>query len=416
MQFSVFVAVLIALLLSGMILYAYTFLYMKEQSKGAITNIQMADLGIHSLLQQTVMNSDTTHLAFATKHNQTIKTNLSQWGVFHKGTCIAQFRTKIFTKTALIGSSILSPTAPTLYLQDTYNGLSVVGNTIIKGNVYLPQQGIKSGYIAGNSYYGSQLLYGTAGNSTKKLPELQGNLLKGIIFYLKDYMPDPTDSSISMVMGKKTTNSFKKKTLEYYSLSPIILEHSRMSGNIIIKSETSIKIKKTAELHDVILIAPVIEIESETIGNFQALASAKITVGNNCRLNYPSALLLYQDNLHNTTAINTDPFDNQIFINNGTTVKGIVCYLQTNEIPDFKTQIVLETEALIKGQVYCNGNFEIKGTVSGSVYTRQFVANESGSIFVNHIYNATIENENIPTLYGGIVFDGTPKTVVKWLY
>ena len=75
-----------------------------------------------------------------------------------------------------------------------------------------------------------------------------------------------------------------------------------------------------------------------------------------------------------------------------------------------------EKDAKIKGQVYCNGNFEIKGTVSGSVYTKQFVANQSGSIFMNHIYNATIENQNIPMMYGGILLEQEPKTVLQWLY
>lgn len=416
LQFTVFVAVLIALLLAGLILYAYTFIYMKEQSKGAIENIQMADIGIQYLLEQKEINSDTTQIDFIKKENQTIKTHLSQWGIFQKGITVTQFRKKKFIKTALIGSLIKADESPTLFLQETHNGLTVVGNTTIRGNAYLPTQGVNSGYIAGNSYYGSQLIYGVTKKSTPELPKLEKSLLDGIQYYLKEYKPNTQEDYINLGSALKITNSFKTKTKGYYSSDPIVLENKIIIGNIIIKSGTSIKIKKTALLKDIILIAPIIEIEDEATGNFQAIASKKITLGKSCNLIYPTALLLFQDNKNSPNETSNIPFDNQIYINSGSVVKGTICYIQTKKTADFQTQIVLEKEAKIKGQVYCNGNFEIRGTVSGSVYTKQFVANQSGSIFMNHIYNGTIENENIPAIYGGLLFEQEPKTVLKWLY
>jgi cytoskeletal protein CcmA (bactofilin family) len=416
LQFTVFIAVLIALLLAGLILYAYTFIYMKDQSKGAIENIQLADIGIQSLLEQKELNLDTAQIDFIKKENQSIKTNLSQWGIFQKGIVVTQFRKKKFTKTAIIGSLINADLSPTLFLKETHNALTVVGTTSIKGIAYLPTQGVNSGYIAGNSYYGSQLIYGSIKKSAAELPKPEKTVLEALDNYIKTYKIENQQDYVNLDTGSRIINSFKSRTKGYYSQNPIVLENKIISGNIIIKSETSIKIKKTALLTDVILIAPIIEIEDETTGTFQALASKKIILGKKCSLNYPSALVLSQDNKNSATEISTIPFDNQIFIDAGTIVRGAVCYLQTKEIADFQTQIVLEKEAKIKGQVYCNGNFEIKGTLSGSVYTKQFVANQSGSIFMNHVYNATIENETVPKIYGGIILEQEPKTVLKWLY
>ncbi|MEN2401771.1 hypothetical protein GKZ90_0018425 [Flavobacterium sp. MC2016-06] len=416
LQFTVFVAVLIALLLAGLILYAYTFIYMKEQSKGAIENIQFADIGMHSLLEQKVLNTDTIQLDFIKKENQTIKTNLSQWGIFEKGISIAQFRKKKFVKSAIIGSLINTEESPTLFLQETYNALTVVGNTAIRGIAYLPQQGVNSGYIAGNSYYGSQLIYGTIKKSSKELPQVKKSVLEAIDYDLKSFKPVTKEDYISLDK-QRIVNSFQTKTKAVYSENPIVLENKSITGNIIIKSETSIKIKKSALLKDVILIAPIIEIEDETSGTFQAIASKKITIGKACQLSYPSALILYQDNKNNPDEVSINPMDNKIFIDTKSIVKGSICYFQTKTTADFQTQIVLEKEAVIKGQVYCNGNFEIKGTVSGSVITKQFLANQAGSIFMNHIYNATIENLNIPSIYGGIPLEEEqPKTILKWLY
>ncbi|RTY77500.1 hypothetical protein EKL97_15260 [Flavobacterium sp. LS1P28] len=416
LQFTVLIAVLIALLLSGLILYAHTFIYMKEQSKGAIENIQLSDTGIEYLLKQYEINTDTLTIDFVKKENQTIKVHLSQWGIFEKAFTISQFREKKFVKTAIIGSLLNSEESPTLFLQETQNPLTVVGNTTIKGNAYLPTQGVKPGYIAGNSYYGSQLIYGTIRKSSPALPKLNKNIIDVLIFYLEEYEPISQENYINLETNSKITVSFKEKTKGAYSKDPIILENQEISGNIMIKSDTLIRIKKTARLKDLILIAPIIEIEQGTIGNFQAIASKRITLGQDCTLNYPSALVLFQDNKNDPNIVSSKPFDNQILIDTGTIIKGSVCFIQTKELPDFQTLMVLEKEARIKGQVYCNGNFELKGTVSGSVYTKQFIANQSGSIFLNHIYNGTIENENIPTVFGGIVFEAAPKTIMKWLY
>lgn len=416
LQFTVFVSVLIALLLAGLLLYAYTFIYMKEQSKGAIENIQFADIGIYSLLEQKELSTDTIQLDFLQKENQIVRTHLSSWGIYEKGIAISQFRKKKFTKIAIIGSLLNTEKSPTLYLKETNNGLSVVGNTAIRGIAYLPLQGINSGYIAGNSYYGSQLIYGTIKKSTAELPQPEKRVLEAIAFDLKQYRPINEEDYIALENHSKIINSFQSKTKAIYSAAPIVLENKNITGNIIIKSETSILIKKSAILKDVILIAPIIEIEDETTGNFQAIASKRITVGKACKLSYPSALVLFQDNKNNPEEVIVDPMDNKIFIDTKSVIKGSICYFQTKTASDFQTQIVLEKEAVIRGQVYCAGNFELKGTVSGSVYTNQFVANQSGSIFMNHIYNGTIENQNIPALYGGMLLEQESKTVLKWLY
>ncbi|KFF11995.1 hypothetical protein [Flavobacterium hydatis] len=416
LQFTVFVAVLIALLLGALLLYAYTFIYMKEQSKGAIENIQLSNSGINYLLKQQELNTDTIAIDVIKKENQIVKVNLSQWGLFEKATVVTQFRKKKFTKTAIIGSTINAKESPTLILQETQTPLAVVGNTAIRGNIFLPKQGVKSGYIAGNSYYGSQLTYGIVKNSPPKLPALKKSSIDAIIFYLNEYKPTAAEDYINLGINRNSTNSFKTHSKSNYSKGPIFLDNLKLTGNIIIKSDTLIKISKATLLKDIIIIAPIIEIEDGTIGSFQAIASKRISVGKNCNLNYPSALVLYQDTKKNPVEVSTNTFDNKIFIRSGTNFKGSICYYKTDDLANFLTQIVVEENAKIKGQVYCNANFELKGKVSGSVYTKQFVANQSGSIFVNHIYNGTIENENIPNIIGGILLEQEPKTVMKWLY
>ncbi len=416
LQFTIFVAVLIALLLGALILYAYTFVYMKEQSKGAIENIQLSNIGISHLLEKQDNNADTLKLDFSNNENQSIKIHLSSWGVFEKAFVRSHFRKKVFVKVAILGSLINTEEDPTLILQDTHNPLTVVGKTRIKGNTFLPEQSVKSGYIAGNSYYGKQLIYGSIKKSDLTLPKVNATILKAIPFYLQEYKPLKQNEYINLDSKHKIAVSFKENTKGSYSKSPIVLEENTIRGNVIIKSDTLIRIKNTAFLKDIILVAPIVEIEDGVIGNFQVIASNKITVGKKCTLNYPSALVLYQDNKDKLEVVSNSILENKIFIDEGTVIKGSVLYFQTKETSDFQTQIVLEKDARIKGQVFCNGNFELKGIVSGTVCTKLFIANQAGSIFINHVYNGEIENENIPNFFGGIILENEHKVVMKWLY
>lgn len=411
LQFVIFIAVLIALLLSGLILYAHTFVFLKEQSKATIENIQLSDSGIFQMLQSRETNIDTLLLDLSNKEDQTIKTHISQWGLFQKAFVETQHRAKSFVKTALIGSEV-DAESPTLYLQETHIPLTLVGATKIKGNVFLPLQGVQSGYIAGESYYGSSLIYGTSRPSNAKLPDLDGQCVDQLYFYIREYKLQDADFDLSG--NKRIINSFKKGVKSVYSKEKIVLENIHMTGNIIIKSDSLIIIKKTAAIKDLILIAPAVEIEDGVEGSFQVVASKRITVGKNCHLTYPSALALVQE--HGQDFQPNNKFDHKIFIDEGSILRGSICYLRKEMAEDFYPQIVLEKTARIKGQVYCMGNFELKGHVSGSVFTKQFVANSSGSIYMNHIYGGTIENENLPELYGGILFEDHNKTLMKWLY
>jgi cytoskeletal protein CcmA (bactofilin family) len=416
LQFTVFIAILIALLLGGLILYAQTFLYFKEQSKATIDNIHFCNTGINYLLKQNELNTDTIALNFNEKNNQSVHGNLSQWGIFLKAYVKTQHRKKVFVKTALVGSLMDTESTPTLFLQETYNPISLVGNTKIKGIAYLPSQGIKTGYIGGESYYGNQLVYGKIEKSESKLPNLEKKYLEQLKLYNKNSKPINQDEFVNNNTRKKIINSFEKKTKYIYSNRTLNLDGIIISGNIIIKSDTLIRLKKTAQLKDVILIAPIVEIEDETSGCFQVMATKKIFVGKKCNLGYPSALVLLHDK-RNTNSQTNQKNDNQIFIDKESAIKGCVCYLQTEDIAsDFTTQIVLGEKSSIKGQVYCEGSFELKGTVSGSIFTKQFIANQIGSIFVNHIYNGVIENDHIPRVYSGLIFEDHTKVIMKWLY
>ena len=414
LQFTIFIGVIIALLLAGLVMIQNTHSYFIEQSKATVENIQLANSGINYLLNQKTALKDTLTLSELTNENQKVEVHLSTWGIFEKGTVKTTHRKKIFYKSALLGTKIHSSERPILYLQDNYKPLVVVGKTLLKGLVYIPNQGINPGYIAGESFFGIQLVEGVIKNSTKKLPELN-SIYKELGEVFENNREFSQDNYLSQDNTSKIVNSFLKPTKIMYQKGIIELDGTSITGNIIIKSDELVKIKKTAVLKDVIIIAPIVEIEDDVVGTFQVMANKRIAVGKNCKLNYPSALVLIQEK-ESIANLNSNPLDYHIQVEKNSQIIGTVCYFKSIKENDFKTQITLSEEAIVKGEIYCQGNLELKGKVVGSVYTEQFIVNAAGSIFINHLYNGQIVNDDFPESFSGLLFKDNLKSVAKWIY
>ena len=371
--------------------------------------VQNADLGIAYTFKQEIRYNQKTNIKLNESKNSDIILHKSHWGVFDLIKVTSLIKKESFQKWALIGGYNNQRSA--LYLQDKNRPLVVVGNTVISGNVSLPKNGVKRGNISGHAYHGEQLIYGNINQSKSQLPSFRNtNYLKNIKENIYD---NDSLEFIDIYKDQKEIFSFNNPTKIYRQFDAIDLNYIQLTGNLIIQSDTLIRVNKTAILHDIILIAPKIEIDDFTQGNFQAIASQNITIGANSKLSYPSALILINEN---TLAANNMKNTSQIWIHSDAEIKGMVCYLSGDSKNNYQAQIKIEENTRVAGEVYCNQNIELKGQVTGSVYTMGFIANQNGSVYQNHIYNGKIINDDLPKQYSGFLFEGLPKQVVKWLY
>src|SRR5690606_976577 len=147
----------------------------------------------------------------------------------------------------------------TLYIQDNNKPLVVVGNTKIEGVAYIPKQGVKSGTISGQSYYGSQLIYGQTRTSST-LPRIASEILSQIKSIEDQALKVSQDQFIELEHGKGYKNSFSEPVQVMYSNSDINLNSLQLTGHILIQSKTRIVVEASSVLKDVVLIAPEIEI------------------------------------------------------------------------------------------------------------------------------------------------------------
>ena len=414
LQLTLFISIIIAVLLMGFVLLVHSHKRFQVQTDFILETTQNAQKGIEHALLHSIRLKDTVAIPLEEPSFKTLEIHRDFWGIFERVTSVSKIKTNQFRKVALIGAKSKDQHRTALYLQDTRKPLVVVGRTKIEGVVFLPKQGVKAGTISGHSYTGSQLLYGSTQQSAALPP-----LTTGIFDQIESIEYQVSEISNAQFITIKPglySNSFFKPVQIHFSKSDILLNEVQLTGHIIVQSKTKITVQASAVLKDIVLIAPEIEIENNVIANFQAFASKKMSVGNSVQLRYPSALILNKNQVgsqSNTTGIKEKP---SIQIGKSSVVKGVVVYLGNDPPNNFKTQIELQETSVLIGELYCNQNTELKGTVYGTVFAKNFIANQFGSIYQNHIYNGKINVHKLPKKYVGLLFNNSKKEVLKWLY
>lgn len=416
LQLTTFIVVVIALLLAAFILLVHTHKQFQIQKDFIVETTRNSNLGINYTLKNSIRLNDTTTISHKDEDYKSLRVYRDYWGVFEKITSISKIKKKRFEKIALIGSKQADTYRPALYIQDNNKPLVLVGNTKIKGVAYLPKQGVKPGFISGQSYYGSKLIYGSTELSSV-LPKIYNetiNQIKSIGIQLSRI---PQRQFLNIESGEQYSNSFTEPLKMIFSNNAIDLRDVELTGHILVQSKSKIVVYVSSKLKDVVLVAPEIEIRNNVNGIFQAIASKRIYIGKSVQLSYPSALIVNEkQDVELQGSKNQIAEQNSIIVNDNSIIKGLVMYLGQRKPNNYEVQIELKEKAIVYGELYCNENTELKGVVYGTVYTNNFIANQSGSIYQNHIYNGTIIIDELPQKYVGLPFVNSKKEVLKWLY
>lgn len=413
LQLTVFITIVVMLLLFAFVLLLNLHNRIKFKKDQII---KLAEV-VSDVIDEDLSNGyDTSDSLWQKRAEFELVTHTSHWGIFDKIYSRGGFKNTKLVKTAMVGKRI-GKERTALYLEENNRSLVVVGKTRIEGFAYLPKRGIKTGNISGVSYYGKQLIYGNAKES-KELIKCNRQIIERMEELLEYQTADV--NIIEMVEGIATRNSFKNPTEIIFQTNDLHLDQE-IKGNVIVMAKNKIFVSNKSKLEDVILVSPTIEIQNGVSGRFQAIASEYISVGNNCKLQYPSSLVLLpkkknssvsqarQDSLLN-------PSSHNITLGKDSRIDGVLFYFAEEKEPDLQPQIFIEENSEVRGEVYCSDNLELRGNVFGSVYTANFIARQSGSVYQNHIYNGVINGNKLPREYVGLNLIDGKKQIAKWLY
>lgn len=404
MQFAILVSVLVALLLSSFLLFTYTYSSFSLGTNQVLNNIDASNRGISLITHADVKLNDSLILVL---DDIPVLLKINFWGGYQLVRSKGGVENSAFEKVALLGAGT-SAEATGIYLENNQLPLVLAGNTYIEGDAYTPDDIIKPGSIAGHYYSGNQLIHGRRFKSAEKLPALE----TAWRFYVQE-MLHYTPSEGDVVVGLENIgNSFFLERQVIFQEEKIFLNQA-LFGNILVVSRQEIEVSPFAKLDQVLLIAPKVTFRSGFEGNAHVISEEAI-VEENVRLRYPSSITVLAREGEELKP--EDVYKPKIIIGQNSFFEGNILFLDSSEEEGHKNDVFLAEDSFIEGNVYSEGYTELRGTVSGSIYTRYFVANQGGSLYINHIYNGRVLKANEKSEIAGLVLKDSDRKAAAWLY
>jgi hypothetical protein len=411
LQFVVFIGALIAVLLLTFVLLMSNHALFRQKTDQSIAQLKHIDDSFYRSEASDHGRNTTQYGRLLDNNPKQTQIEKTQWGFFEKVTIRSSMVKDTLVKTGLVGSKLKS-TTPALYLEDQSKPLVMVGNSHIQGDAFLPKRGLRKGNIAGISYYPESPIRGNIFSSDQKLFETF-SIVSSVVRSTRNLIEDLMIQEVPLLGDNTIINSFSSPTMLLRG-DHVKLTDRQITGNVLIVAESEIFVDRTSKLTDVILVAPRIHIGNEVTGRFQVIATKHIQIGNNVALRYPSTLLLH--NSRSPSEMVNVARDPSIDIQPNSIIEGIVGYTGGFNAKSPQVNIYLSATSTIQGHVICEGYFDLRGKVDGSVTTRSFIVEEGGSRYINHLLDGRIYRDSLSKAYVGYPTQDDNKSIMQWLY
>lgn len=325
------------------------------------------------------------------------------WGCFRLAQIDVSYKNRHLHKNFLYGLSSHPFADGVLYLQDNDLPLTIAGNTTLKGKLYLPRAGLRSGFMGQQGFSGDFMPEGPFAISRKELPSINASFLA----YLKIIMHSISSDGLSEPGTLPDSVSFDSSKRCVFHHGTLDLDGKKIVGQVIIYSDSSICVTSHSQLNNVILIAPFIKIGDDFHGRFQAFASESISCGQNCRFFFPSALCVLSDSGRSSPKID---------IGKSCLLQGELLGIDASRDHSLP-RIICQTQTKLYGLLFINGFLSLQGIVYGTVFARTLLEKKDNILMENLLFNAEIHQDQWPSL--GALY--TPidssynKQIIQWL-
>jgi len=405
---TVVVALIIGVICSMLILGAYNNLRFETD----LGKIQVLDRNLQSAIDLVL--SDTSLIAGPKQKvlnlfgdgKDSAYVKADRWGLLSFANIKVSAGNKENSRAFFLGRQAPPGMRLCLYLAEHQTPLSMVGEARLAGNASLPKGGIRPAFIDGRGYAYTDFLKGQETHSNDTLPLIDERLLQSVA-ELSD-LPGSGNSQ-QQPIPDTINRSFADTAFVLVSKGPVQLGANCLKGHILIRSDSSIVVSRDTRLENVILVAPVIKIDSGFCGNLQAIATQRIQVGNNCRFSYPSALILLKQ--IKTTEQPT------ISIGDSCGISGTILTYTFKADDLARTKVELGKGCHVEGLVYTSGYLFLQGKVRGTVLADYLSYKTSTTVYLNYVVDAVIDRNSLsPYFLGPPIFSNTEQNrVMAWL-
>ncbi len=403
--YALLISVLIALICTALIGVAYYNRLLNEYDRTLERLIRNADSGMQWLLAAPEREIPVRTFDLFGEGQDSITIKKRQWGLFYVAHAEA-FQITLHGRATSSRSSLLGKHYPSyqrmaLYLQDNYKPLTLSGKTRIEGIAFVPQAGVKSGYVDGSSYQGQQLIYGEKRLSDRSLPAAEEAMLQTLQRQFTQ-----RDSLSTALLPDTLRHSFAEETI-YFRRRSFDLNSQKLSGNICLIADSVVTIGRYAQLEDIMIFAPSIKVEAGFEGQLQLFAQQQLEIGREVQLRYPSAAALLPINGQARPAL---------AVEEGAYINGILL-VHSSQTKNTVSGMRIAANSTIEGFLYANTSLELNGTVNGSVIISGFILRTAASAYDNHLFNASIlfSQRSPHYIAPPIIQEKGITKIVKWL-
>jgi hypothetical protein len=333
-----------------------------------------------------------------------------RWGFFDLLKVSARYKNITFSRMALCGNYHHGEKETAMLLGSSSKPLCLCGNTFLKGIFHVPMAGVKAANVGGKFYQRKLLVDGEIDAADRILPNINPRYLR---LQPKDFLQDY--SSFSRIIRLNTgtfndtlVNSFSEPTVILYACEIITLKRCVLKGNVMVLSDSVIRVESTAHITDVILCAKKIFIEPRFKGAGQFIATDTLICGHSCTFPVPSVLAVINK------AVNPAPF---IFFDKQCRVEGTVLAWSAGPVKPCTAIGIISEDSRIVGSLYTNREISLKGEVHGNVITQGFILQNPVAIYQNYLIDAVVDYSRQPDYFAGIAYQETNAflKIIKWL-
>jgi len=410
--YVLFFLTILALIISGLITYRF---FCRRQSLEWMgrANIERNVQSAITLMRDqvyTLPEGQPVVLSLFNDVNDSVTLCRARWGFFSLLKASARFNKYEYSLMALCGDYHHGEKEAALLLGNTFKPLCICGNTLLKGIFKVPKAGIKAGSVAGNYYRRSLLVEGEVIAKDSSIPIVNACYLHlQPQHLLNDYAPSSRVVRLRTCTFNDTlSNSFEEPLVILYAKDIIILDRCVLRGNVMVISDSTIRVESKAQIADAILCAKNIFIEPRFKGTGQFIATDTLRCGHSCTFPVPSILAVINQ------AVNPVPF---IYFEEHCHIEGAMLAWTANPLKQYSAIGVISEHSRIVGSLYTNGEISLLGEVHGNVISKGFILRKSGAIYQNYLMDAMIDYSRQPKFYTGISYQPTIDhlNIIKWL-
>ena len=374
------VMALISLWDMDMLLFSRTQ-YLKSQK----ADIESAYL-LYSTHPDRFMQKETELMIFDDRPSSKVGIEREQWGLYESVSVSVE--KPAFTRTKLMGLREPSVYGAGFYHPENQMSITLAGHTNILTTAYLPRNGFIYGQMYSEFFDGQETDPVQMKPADPLFPAAPQEILAGV------------DSIFSVQPSAKLFP--ESIAVPFYNSAPLVLSidddirNCDLAGKVVVVGN-ELTVDSTCRFSDIILICSSLIVEEGFEGSMQVFAQDSVVIEPNARLLYPSGIYA----------------GDRVRLSDNAQVNGYVIVNPIEEPEITKPNYISARKSVVRGFVYVDGNAQLQGIVSGSVYVNEAMYYAPSGYYRGMIHDFTLlEN---PGVAYPIWLDKGKRREAKWV-